>query len=197
MIPLKLEKLLSGRVVEQERVEYKKGWNPGDVTHTMCAYANDFNNSKGNFSVLQSYWTTLYPAVWSDRISRANGDLFVVPCRKQWPVQGAGGCLFEKFTSVPFDDRIEQRATIDDIRRAYLEDFLRESGSALAMQINKIPIEDLLVSLIFLGIEVFIKKFNILTWRFLGNVMLLHFSSIVYLDSRFCLNLCCVRIKYS
>ena len=55
--------------------------------------------------------------------------------------------LFEKFTSIPFDDRIEPRATIDDIRRAYLEDFLRESGSALASQINKRPIEDLLVAL--------------------------------------------------
>ena len=33
MIPLKLETLLEGRVVEQDRVEYKRGWNPSDTRH--------------------------------------------------------------------------------------------------------------------------------------------------------------------
>ena len=28
MIPLKIETLLEGRVVEHDRVEYKTGWNP-------------------------------------------------------------------------------------------------------------------------------------------------------------------------
>lgn len=31
MIPLKIETLLAGRVVEQNRVEYKEGWNPGNI----------------------------------------------------------------------------------------------------------------------------------------------------------------------
>jgi ATP-dependent DNA helicase RecG len=48
---------------------------------------------------------------------------------------------------MPFDDRVERRANIDDLRRAYLEDFLRESGSALASQINNRPMEELLVAL--------------------------------------------------
>ena len=52
MIPLKIETLLDGRVVEQDRVEYKKGWNPSDTIHTMCAYANDFNNSNGGYIVI-------------------------------------------------------------------------------------------------------------------------------------------------
>ena len=41
MIPLKIEKLLAGRVVEQNRVEYKEGWNPNDIIQSICAYAND------------------------------------------------------------------------------------------------------------------------------------------------------------
>ena len=31
MIPLKIETLLKGRVVEHDRVEYKTGWNPNDI----------------------------------------------------------------------------------------------------------------------------------------------------------------------
>jgi ATP-dependent DNA helicase RecG len=52
MIPLKLETLLEGRVVEQDRVEYKKGWNPNEVIHTICAFANDFSNTNGGYIVL-------------------------------------------------------------------------------------------------------------------------------------------------
>ena len=35
MIPLKIETLLEGRVVEHDRVEYKTGWNPNDIIHSM------------------------------------------------------------------------------------------------------------------------------------------------------------------
>jgi ATP-dependent DNA helicase RecG len=52
MIPLKLETLLDGRVVEQDRVEYKKGWNPSEVIHAVCAYANDFPNMNGGYIVI-------------------------------------------------------------------------------------------------------------------------------------------------
>lgn len=31
MIPLKIETLLKGRVVEHDRVEYKTGWNPNEL----------------------------------------------------------------------------------------------------------------------------------------------------------------------
>ena len=55
--------------------------------------------------------------------------------------------LFDKFNSVPFDDRINRKATIQDIRRGYLEDFLRDSKSSLVDEINKSSLEDLLVSL--------------------------------------------------
>ena len=40
MIPLKLETLLQDRVVESDRVEYKRGWNPSEVITSICAYAN-------------------------------------------------------------------------------------------------------------------------------------------------------------
>jgi ATP-dependent DNA helicase RecG len=52
MIPLKLETLLAGRVVEHDRVEYKRGWNPSEVISTICAYANDFSNTNGGYIVI-------------------------------------------------------------------------------------------------------------------------------------------------
>lgn len=52
MIPLKIDTLLSGRVVEQNRVEYKEGWNLGDIIHSICAFANDYHNMNGGYLVL-------------------------------------------------------------------------------------------------------------------------------------------------
>ncbi len=34
--------------------------------------------------------------------------------------------LYEKFNSIPFDDRINRMSSIDKIRRGYVEDFLRD-----------------------------------------------------------------------
>ena len=54
--------------------------------------------------------------------------------------------LFEKFASIPFVDRINNRASMEHIRRGYLEDFIRESNSSLIEEINVRSLEDLLVS---------------------------------------------------
>ena len=52
MIPLKIETLLEGRVVEHDRVEYKTGWNPNDIIHSICAFANDYDNTNGGYIVI-------------------------------------------------------------------------------------------------------------------------------------------------
>ena len=44
--------LLEGRTVEWERLEFKKGWNPFDALHTLCAFANDFHNLGGGYLVI-------------------------------------------------------------------------------------------------------------------------------------------------
>ena len=49
MIPLKIETLLEGRVVEHDRVEYKNGWNPDPIIHSICAFANDYDNINGGY----------------------------------------------------------------------------------------------------------------------------------------------------
>lgn len=54
--------------------------------------------------------------------------------------------LFDKFNSISFDDRVNRKAKIDNIRRGYLEDFIRKSNSSLEMELNSSSLEDLLLA---------------------------------------------------
>lgn len=54
--------------------------------------------------------------------------------------------LFDKFNSVPYDDRINRKARIEDIRRGFLEDFIRKSNSSLINELNSSSLEDLLLA---------------------------------------------------
>jgi ATP-dependent DNA helicase RecG len=51
-LPIAITDLLHGHAVEWERLELKKGWNPVDVLHTLCAFANDFHNLGGGYIVI-------------------------------------------------------------------------------------------------------------------------------------------------
>ena len=51
-LPINIDELLHGRVVESERLEFKEGWNPEAVLRTLCAFANDINNWGGGYIVL-------------------------------------------------------------------------------------------------------------------------------------------------
>lgn len=51
-LPINVDELLRGKVVEWERLEFKAGWNPEEVIHTICAFANDVNNWGGGYLVI-------------------------------------------------------------------------------------------------------------------------------------------------
>jgi ATP-dependent DNA helicase RecG len=51
-LPVNIDALLNGSAVEWERIEFKEGWNPEEVIHAMCAFANDFHNWGGGYLVL-------------------------------------------------------------------------------------------------------------------------------------------------
>ena len=51
-LPINLTNLLHQRTIESERVEYKAGWNPESVIHTLSAFANDFHNLGGGYVVI-------------------------------------------------------------------------------------------------------------------------------------------------
>lgn len=214
MIPLKIETLLDGQVVERNRVEYKEGWNPGDTIHTICAFANDYDNINGGYLVIGVAAEDGIPVLPPKGIEKESVDaiqqeifqycnqiepryiptievvnypddkthLIYLKCSAgdagpyrapkdvyskkgeakpdktmyYWIRPGSLSTiarkneiseLFEKFNSVPFDDRVNRVAKIDVIRRGYLEDFLRDSDSKLVTEMNSRTLEDLLISL--------------------------------------------------
>lgn len=51
-LPVNIEELVHGRTIEWERLEFKQGWNPEDVLHSMCAFANDFHNWGGGYIIV-------------------------------------------------------------------------------------------------------------------------------------------------
>lgn len=212
MIPLKIDTLLAGHVVEQNRVEYKEGWNPNDIIHTICAFANDYNNMNGGYLVIGVKASSGIPelppkGILLTALDSMQQELFqycnqivpryipkieVVNYRNSgvyllylWCSAGDSGPyqapvdvyakkdkksdkrmqywirpaslttaakkdeiaeLFDKFNSVPFDDRVNRMATINHIRRGYLEDFLRDSNSSLINDLNTSSLEELLIA---------------------------------------------------
>lgn len=51
-LPINIEELIRGRIVENERIEYKKGWNPGSIYRSICAFANDFEDIGGGYIII-------------------------------------------------------------------------------------------------------------------------------------------------
>lgn len=51
-LPVNIEKLLDGNIIENERLECKEGWNPEKILHTICAFANDIENSGGGYIII-------------------------------------------------------------------------------------------------------------------------------------------------
>ena len=55
-LPVNIESLIDGRVVESDRIEFKKGWNPNAIYRTICAFANDlFGSRKKGYLILRAY----------------------------------------------------------------------------------------------------------------------------------------------
>ena len=49
MIPINIEDLLNKQRIESNRIEFKAGWNPVAIYHSICAFANDFDNIGGGY----------------------------------------------------------------------------------------------------------------------------------------------------
>ena len=44
-LPINIEELLGGKAVENDRIENKTGWNPDAIYRSICAFANDFDET--------------------------------------------------------------------------------------------------------------------------------------------------------
>lgn len=191
-LPINVRDLLEQRTIEGERVEYKAGFNPEQVLHTLCAFANDFHNLGGGYVVLgveeEGGRPVLPPkAVDPERVDAIQKELLRLgqqciqppyhPLAASYTVEGrtilvlwgpggevrpykakvglgketkewayfirrnsstvrAKGAdereLLGLAATVPFDDRYNQAATIDDLSRRLIGEFLDAVRSDLA-----------------------------------------------------------------
>jgi len=79
-LAINIDELINGQVIEWERLEFKQGWNPEDVMHTMCAFANDIHNWGGGYIIVgieeQHGRPVLPPAgLDPDTIDRMQGEI--------------------------------------------------------------------------------------------------------------------------
>jgi len=202
-LPLNPNALLRGRPVEWERLEFKAGWNPLDVLHTLCAFANDFHNMGGGYLVVgvaeQDGQPVLPPVGLAPRaVDKIQHEILnlgqhaiqppyhpiVVPheidgrvvlvlwapggqtrpykarlslakdsrdygyfIRKGSSTVRARGAdeteLLSLAATVPFDDRVNQQAKVDDLSRDLVRTFLSDVGSALVEQADALPMLEL------------------------------------------------------
>jgi len=201
-LPINIDKLIKKEVIESERIEFKKGWNPEDTMHSICAFANDINNWGGGYIVIgieekegipilppfginqnsidgmqkkiieicniitPSYTPIISPELYMGKhilVIRVNGGdnrPYRAPKtlgkkkieKLYWVRKGSTTVvanksdenrLLELANNVPFDDRLNCNASIDDLSLPTMQSFLKEIGSDLYEQSSKIPFEDL------------------------------------------------------
>ncbi|MFH1463672.1 MAG: Fic family protein, partial [Pseudomonadota bacterium] len=188
---------------EWERLEFKAGWNPLQVLHTLCAFANDFHNLGGGYLVLgvaEEGGRPVLPPVGLDpaRIDAIQKDLLNLgnsailppyhPIAVPYEIEGRHilvlwapggqtrpyrartslardsrdyGWFIRKGSStvrargadetellgmaatVPFDDRLNLAARVEDLSFELMVAFLREVGSDLAEAAPDLPLVEL------------------------------------------------------
>jgi ATP-dependent DNA helicase RecG len=203
-LPINIDELLHGNTVEWDRIELKKGWNPEDVIHSLCAYANDINNWDGGYVIIgveeengkaklppiglqvqeldaiqkklielshklsPVYVPVFQPYLMNERhilvvfapagdnrpykapisLSEKRTERAMYIKRGSKTVKVKDGSdderrLIELTARIPFDDRINQTATLDDLNLRLIQNYLKEVMSSLYEESTKIPFAEL------------------------------------------------------
>ena len=51
-LPISIDALIKQQIVENTRLDYKRDWNPEDIIHSICAFANDIDNWGGGYIIV-------------------------------------------------------------------------------------------------------------------------------------------------
>jgi ATP-dependent DNA helicase RecG len=201
-LPININDVLNGRSVEWERLEFKEGWNPETVLHTLCAFANDFHNLGGGYlfigisqdqgrpilppiglnpnqvdsfqrkvlelghKIQPAYHPIMEPCVIDgkhvlvlrapggqnrpykapDSLSKNNRSYSyyirkgssTVKARREDEID-----LLNLAAHIPFDDRVNQGASISDLKLSLIQDHLKDIGSQLLDEADQIEFEQL------------------------------------------------------
>jgi len=200
-LPINIETLVHGRAIEWERLEFKRGWNPEEAVHTMCAFANDLNNWGGGYIIIGAEERDGQPVLppeglAEDQLDRIQGEIISLshqvtphyfpivqpyilqdkyilvlwcPAGDNRPytaphTQGNGASryayvrhgsrsiiakgedlrrLTELAARIPFDDRVNHQASIQDFDLGLIQAFLQEVKSDLYEESKHISLADL------------------------------------------------------
>ena len=203
-LPININELLHGNTIEWDRIELKKGWNPEDIVHSLCAFANDINNWDGGYIIVgveeengkaklpplglnpeqmdsfqkklielayklsPSYVPVSQPfaldgkhilIIWApagdNRPYKAPVSLSDKKPEKAWYIRRGSKTIKVKEGSdderrlqeltarIPFDDRINQHSTLNDLSLHLIQEHLKEVMSSLYDESTKISFADL------------------------------------------------------
>lgn len=200
-LPVNIGELIHGTTIEWERLEFKEGWNPEDVVHTMCAFANDLHNWGGGYIIVgiaeqdgrpilppvglqhnqldaiqkkilelghkiaPTYFPIAQPyllqgkhilVLWcpagDNRVYTAPATLGSGGPRAPYVRVGSNSIvargetlrrLQELTARIPFDDRLNNRASLTDLDLGLIQAYLQEIKSDLYEESKTMPFEDL------------------------------------------------------
>lgn len=200
-LPINITDLIHGETVEWERIEFKQSWNPEDVMHSMCAFANDLHNWGGGYIIIgiaeNNGQPILPPAgLQLNQLDNIQGEIvklghkllpnyfpicqpYVIdeqhilvlwcPAGDNRPYTGLttlgkGGQrqpyvrigsrsiiargenlrqLQELTARIPFDDRVNNQATINNFDLATIQAYLQEVKSDLYTESTRLSLEEL------------------------------------------------------
>jgi ATP-dependent DNA helicase RecG len=206
-IPITIDRLLEKRIVEQSRIEYKKGWNQLEILRSICAFANDIDNSGGGYIIVGVDADNGIPILPPeglphdslDRIQKELLELVRSKLRPQYapiaaPVEYQGKHLLmiwvpggydrpykaavslskDKSESayyvrrysntvkandreikelhalgedIPFDDRINRQARLENLSFNRIASYLKRVNSALVSQLDDLSLRDIALSM--------------------------------------------------
>lgn len=195
--------ILGATSIEGARIEYKKGWNPNTIYRSICAFANDFDNSGGGYIIVGvqeqngrpersvkgldmneiepierdmiGFNNLIQPAyyphtsledidgkkvlvIWvpggANRPYKVPDEVTARQKRYNYYIRYNSSSIiakgeFEKelielTNLIPFDDRTNMQASLKDISKTLVRDFLIKTGSRLADNIEESKFSDIL-----------------------------------------------------
>ncbi len=202
-LPVNIEKLISGKTVEWERLEFKKGWNPESIVHSIAAFANDINDWDGGYIIIgieekdgkailpphglkpeqldaiqkklielcnhhiqPNYRPIVEPEVFQDKhiliLWCPAGDMRPYKAPKNLgkekkvklpyirsgskSIEAKGETLrqlTELTARIPFDDRMNQEATKEDLDLGLIREYLKSINSKLFDESHDMPFNEL------------------------------------------------------
>lgn len=204
-LPINIHELIHAKTVESERIEFKEGWNPEIILHTICAFANDVNNWGGGYLIIgiaekdgravlppkgidinrldkmqqdlhqlcHKISPTYFPVVTPYVVDDKHILIVWVPGGETRPYKASKNLaknspmhyyvrrmsstaqaneqeeqqLIQLAAKIPFDDRINHHASIDNLSLAQIRMFLQDVKSDLFESAGIMPFEELVRSI--------------------------------------------------